>query len=158
MLPHRDPPRPGDSKYAKTNEKESYGKGNEEPVLDRGLNFLHIKGAIIGKVVHLSTLSENVKDSSADVFEDVRRDFEFQYSNYNTALALARQHAWYLYPAQEEVDNAFFRIALIDERADGSRPAPDDAIDRWKSWINGWRKGCDILPVVAGGTRLLDER
>jgi hypothetical protein len=71
MLPHRDPPRPGDSKYAKTNEKESYGKGNEEPVCDGGFNFLHIKGTIIG------TLSENVKDSSADVFEDVRRGFEF---------------------------------------------------------------------------------
>jgi hypothetical protein len=101
MLPHRDPPGPGDSKYAKANEKESHGKGNEETVRDGRLNFLHIKGAIIGKVMYLSTLSENVKGSLADVFEDARRDFELQYSNYDTALALARQHARYLYPTQE---------------------------------------------------------
>jgi hypothetical protein len=45
-------------------------------------------------------------------------------------------------------DNAFFSITLADARADGSRPAPDDVIDRWKSWINGRRKDCDISAAL----------
>jgi Heterokaryon incompatibility protein (HET) len=148
VLPHCDPSRPGNSKYTKAHDKESRGKVNEETVRDGGLNFLYVKGAIIGKVMYLSTLSENVKGSSADVFEDARQDFKLQYFKYDTARALARQHAQCLYPTQEGLDNAFLRIILADAGADGSRPAPDHAINRWRSWINGWREGCEISAAL----------
>ena len=113
---------------------------------DGGLNFLFIKGFIVGTITHSVGLMQDFGAAQSAKREDIEVDFFRSSSNFQAALKLAQQYVRPHYKTDDALEEAFHRTLTVDTTFNSNLHAAST-----RPWTHDISADCHILAALRPG-------